>query len=99
MLGSFGVRLLEGELTVAGATLRPSREMQFIHAPHCYALPVIRTVLNSKIELCSDSRAWGLHQLGRLSPALKTILTDSTDQTFTIVTFCTLYLISCTIGG
>lgn len=72
-------------MTVSGATLRPSAELQFVRAPHCYAVPVLRTVLDTKLELHPDPSHTGLRQLGRLSPLVKSIWNDSTNETFHIV--------------
>ncbi|CAH0019134.1 unnamed protein product [Clonostachys rhizophaga] len=76
VLGSFGIVLIEGELTIAGATLRPSPDLQWIHAPHCHAIPVLRTTKPTKLELHADPAAKSLRQLGRLSPLFRRIWND-----------------------
>ncbi|KAH7324995.1 hypothetical protein B0I35DRAFT_425389 [Stachybotrys elegans] len=76
ILGSFGIRVLEGETTVLGATLRPSDQTYWIHAPHCHAIPVIRTSERTILELHNDPDSRGLRQLGQLSPLYQRIWND-----------------------
>ncbi|KAL3951818.1 hypothetical protein ACCO45_013535 [Purpureocillium lilacinum] len=68
VLGSFGLRVLAGEVTVAGATLRPGETTYWVHAPHCHAVPVLRTAEKTRLEIHGDPNADGLRRLGRLSP-------------------------------
>ncbi|RCI13272.1 hypothetical protein L249_0119 [Ophiocordyceps polyrhachis-furcata BCC 54312] len=76
IVGSFGVRVLTGEVTVTGAVLRPSQNIHWIHAPHCHAIPVLRTTETTSLELHQDYEAEGLRQLGRLSPLFRNIWND-----------------------
>ncbi|KAF5005868.1 hypothetical protein FDECE_7726 [Fusarium decemcellulare] len=71
VIGSFGIRVVQGELTLAGATLRPSETIQWVHAPHCYAIPVLRTTEGTRLEIHPDQTARGLRQLGRISPLFR----------------------------
>ncbi|KND89342.1 Polynucleotide 5'-hydroxyl-kinase GRC3 [Tolypocladium ophioglossoides CBS 100239] len=77
VLGSFGIRVLNGEVTVAGATLRPAQRTHWVHAAHCHAIPVIRSTENTRLELHSDPVAENLRKLGRLSPLFRGIWNDS----------------------
>ncbi|KPM36976.1 Polynucleotide 5'-hydroxyl-kinase GRC3 [Neonectria ditissima] len=81
VLGSFGIRVLRGEVTIAGAFLRPSETIQWVHAPHCHAVPVLRSADNTGLELHPDSTARGLRQLGRLSPLFRKMWNESADMT------------------
>ncbi|RDA83953.1 hypothetical protein CP532_6911 [Ophiocordyceps camponoti-leonardi (nom. inval.)] len=76
LVGSFGVRVLTGEVTVTGAILRPSQTIRWIHAPHCHAIPVLRTTKDTSLELHNDYEAEGLRQLERLSPLFRNIWND-----------------------
>ncbi|KAF7544996.1 hypothetical protein G7Z17_g9521 [Cylindrodendrum hubeiense] len=79
VLGSFGIRVLRGEVTIAGACLRPSDTIQWVHAPHCHAVPVLRSAENTGLELHPDSNARGLRQLGRLSPLFRKMWNEPSD--------------------
>ncbi|KAI0475649.1 hypothetical protein GGR56DRAFT_646782 [Xylariaceae sp. FL0804] len=68
ILGNYGVRVDSGEITINGATLRPSKTVYWIDAPHCHALPVIRCADSAALELRPHPGAEGLRNLGRLSP-------------------------------
>ncbi|KAK4176482.1 hypothetical protein QBC36DRAFT_311050 [Triangularia setosa] len=69
ILGSYGIRVQQGEASVAGAQLTPLDPIQWVHAPHCHALPVLRTSEDTVIELHPHPAAEGLRQLARLNPA------------------------------
>jgi polynucleotide 5'-hydroxyl-kinase GRC3/NOL9 len=79
VLGSFGIKVLHGEVTLAGATLRASENTFWVHAPQCLALPVIRTTEESRLELHNDPTSRGLRKLGRLSPLFRRIWNESGD--------------------
>ncbi|KAH6996866.1 hypothetical protein EDB80DRAFT_135761 [Ilyonectria destructans] len=81
VLGSFGIRVLRGEVTIAGACLRPSETIKWIHAPHCHAVPVLRSAENTGLELHPDNAARGLRQLGRLSPLFRKMWNEPADAT------------------
>ncbi|KAL6870533.1 hypothetical protein J3F83DRAFT_760992 [Trichoderma novae-zelandiae] len=80
VIGSFGIKVSTGEVTVFGATLRPSDSIHWIHAPHCHAIPVIRTSEKVTLELHSDPNADGLRRLSRLSPLFRGIWGESKDD-------------------
>ncbi|KAF4126054.1 polynucleotide 5'-hydroxyl-kinase GRC3/NOL9 [Geosmithia morbida] len=71
VLGSFGVKVLEGEVTVAGALLRPDDDVHWVHAPLCHSLPVLRNRENTRLQLHSHTDSLALRQLGRLSPLFR----------------------------
>ncbi|RGP70419.1 polynucleotide 5 -hydroxyl-kinase grc3 [Fusarium sporotrichioides] len=94
VLGSFGIRVIQGEVRLAGATLYPSETIEWVHAPHCHAVPVLRTTEETTLELHPDSNARGLRQLGRLSPLFRKIWNEppetnsshtTKDSTFKII--------------
>ncbi|KAM4064579.1 mRNA cleavage and polyadenylation factor CLP1 p-loop domain-containing protein [Hirsutella rhossiliensis] len=68
LVGSFGIRVSTGEVTVAGASLLPSDKIYWVYAPHCHAVPVLRTAENTHVELHNDPEADNLRKLGSLSP-------------------------------
>lgn len=68
ILGSYGIRVKAGEVTISGAFLHPSEVIHWVHAPHCHALPVLRCSEQSVIELRSHPSASSLRSLERLSP-------------------------------
>ncbi|RFU79184.1 hypothetical protein TARUN_3040 [Trichoderma arundinaceum] len=80
VIGSFGIKVIAGEATVFGATLRPTDPIHWIHAPHCHAIPVIRTSEKVSLELYNDSNADGLRRLSRLSPLFRGIWSDSKED-------------------
>ncbi|RGP80374.1 polynucleotide 5 -hydroxyl-kinase grc3 [Fusarium longipes] len=60
VIGSFGIRVIQGKVTLAGATLYPSGTIEWVHAPHCHAIPVLRTVEETILELHPDNNARGI---------------------------------------
>ncbi|KAL7797238.1 hypothetical protein V8C37DRAFT_408026 [Trichoderma ceciliae] len=80
VIGSFGIKVIAGQVTVFGATLRSSDPIHWIHAPHCHAIPVIRTSEKVSLELHNDPNANGLRRLSRLSPLFKGIWSESRDD-------------------
>ncbi|KAK4192206.1 hypothetical protein QBC35DRAFT_484573 [Podospora australis] len=68
ILGSYGLKVQQGEAVIAGAILTASDDIQWIHAPHCHALPVLRTREDTVVELHPHPSATSLHQLARLNP-------------------------------
>lgn len=68
ILGSYGLKVTEGEVTIAGATIRPLDEEAWVHAPHCHAIPVLRTSKDSMVELRPHPAAASLRNLERLNP-------------------------------
>ncbi|PHH90549.1 hypothetical protein CDD83_3311 [Cordyceps sp. RAO-2017] len=81
IVGSFGIRVVAGEVTVAGAALRPSDCVHYVHAPHCHSLPVLRTAENTSLELHNHPEAKPLRLLGKLSPLFQNIWNDSPPET------------------
>ncbi|KAL7919292.1 hypothetical protein ACQKWADRAFT_207427 [Trichoderma austrokoningii] len=79
VIGSFGIKVIAGEVTVFGATLRPSDPIHWIHAPHCHAIPVLRTSEKVSLELHNDPTAESLRRLRHLSPLFKGIWSESKD--------------------
>lgn len=73
ILGAFGIRVINGEISLAGAVLRPADNVYWVHSPHCLALPVIRTTEETRIELHDDPNLSNLRKLGRLSPLFRGI--------------------------
>ncbi|UNI17872.1 Polynucleotide 5'-hydroxyl-kinase grc3, variant 2 [Purpureocillium takamizusanense] len=53
--------------------LRPGETTYWVHAPHCHAVPVLRTTERTRLELHSDPKAESLRKLGRLSPLFRGI--------------------------
>ncbi|KAM7204285.1 hypothetical protein V8F20_003698 [Naviculisporaceae sp. PSN 640] len=82
ILGSYGVQVQTGELTVGGAILVPSKTIHWVHAPNCHALPVIRVKdeLASKIVLHPHPAARGLRQLSLLNPAFGKLWNEENAQ-------------------
>ncbi|CAJ2509598.1 Uu.00g146240.m01.CDS01 [Anthostomella pinea] len=77
ILGSYGVCVDSGEVTINGAALRPSKKAYWVDAPHCHALPVIRCAKNATVEFQSRPGAEGLRKLGRLSPHFRRLWNEA----------------------
>ncbi|KAM0257602.1 hypothetical protein ACHAQJ_004302 [Trichoderma viride] len=73
----FGIKVVAGEVTVFGASIRPSDPIHWIHAPHCHAIPVVRTSERASLELHNDPNADNLRRLSRLSPLFRGIWSES----------------------
>ncbi|KAK1991516.1 hypothetical protein LX36DRAFT_590293 [Colletotrichum falcatum] len=73
VLGSYGVRVADGEVTVAGASIRPSDGMKWVHAPHCHAIPVLRCTEETRLELHPHPQGASLRKLERLSPLFRSL--------------------------
>ncbi|KAI0598380.1 hypothetical protein F4775DRAFT_555250 [Biscogniauxia sp. FL1348] len=82
VLGSYGVRVDSGEVTLVGATLRPSRTVHWVDAPHCHALPVIRCSEDAVLELNPHPGADSLRQLGKLSPQFGRLWNETPESSF-----------------
>jgi polynucleotide 5'-hydroxyl-kinase GRC3/NOL9 len=80
LLGSYGVKVREGEVTVAGAVLTAADGVQWLHAPHCHAVPVLRTADDTILELQPHPTAKGLRQLAKLNPAFAKIWNETHSQ-------------------
>ena len=80
ILGSYGVKVQEGEATICGANLTPLDSIQWVHAPHCHALPVLRTSEGTVIELHPHAGAESLRQLAKLNPAFGKLWNESSTE-------------------
>ncbi|KAK0611536.1 hypothetical protein B0T14DRAFT_530611 [Immersiella caudata] len=77
ILGSFGIKVTDGELTVSGAVLNGSNTAHWIHAPHCHAVPVLRANSPAMVELHQHPAAQSLRQLARLNPVFGKLWNES----------------------
>ena len=80
VLGSFKLKVTQGLVTIAGATLYPSDNAVQVHAPSCHALPVIRVKEPSVIQLYECPNGSELRQLGRLSSLFKGIWNERSGE-------------------
>ncbi|KAG7293790.1 hypothetical protein NEMBOFW57_003847 [Staphylotrichum longicolle] len=80
ILGSFGIKVREGEATVAGAILTPVDDVQWVHAPHCHAVPVLRTADDTVLELHPHPAAKGLRQLANLNPGFAKLWNETANE-------------------
>ncbi|KAK3321592.1 hypothetical protein B0H66DRAFT_552134 [Apodospora peruviana] len=80
VLGSYGIKVLDGEITIAGAILSSSDRIHWVHAPHCHALPVLRAADKSTIELRPHPAAHGMRQLSKLNPAFGKLWNEDSSQ-------------------
>ncbi|KAJ0318714.1 hypothetical protein Brms1b_004203 [Colletotrichum noveboracense] len=71
--GSYGIKVISGEVTVAGATIRPTDGIQWVHAPHCHGIPVVRCSDETTLELHPHPQAASLRKLERLSPLFRSL--------------------------
>ncbi|KAL2117466.1 hypothetical protein VTJ04DRAFT_7126 [Mycothermus thermophilus] len=76
VIGSFGIRVREGEATISGAILTPADGIQWVHAPLCHAVPVIRTSEETVLEFHPHPVARGLRQLAHLNPVFGKLWED-----------------------
>ncbi|KAI1451427.1 hypothetical protein F4805DRAFT_102909 [Annulohypoxylon moriforme] len=77
ILGSYGIRVSSGEVTINGATLRTAEKIYWVEAPHCHALPVIRCSDSASIELLSHPNSAAIKSLGKLSPYFRKLWNES----------------------
>ncbi|TQN70983.1 Polynucleotide 5'-hydroxyl-kinase GRC3, partial [Colletotrichum shisoi] len=73
VLGSYGIRVIDGEVTVAGASIRAPDGIKWVHAPHCHAIPVLRCTEETKLELHPHPQGPSLRKLERLSPLFRSL--------------------------
>ncbi|KAI0517064.1 hypothetical protein F5B22DRAFT_636260 [Xylaria bambusicola] len=71
ILGSYGVQVESGEVTINGAILKASKTIAWVHAPQSHALPVIRCTEEASLELQPHPEAENLKALGVLSPMFR----------------------------
>ncbi|KAI0968477.1 hypothetical protein F4678DRAFT_474593 [Xylaria arbuscula] len=79
ILGSYGIRVESGEITIYGASLKTSQGISWVHAPQSHALPVIRCAEEATLELRPHPDAQGLKNLGILSPLFRKLWWESPD--------------------
>ncbi|KAL7619516.1 Polynucleotide 5'-hydroxyl-kinase grc3 [Parahypoxylon ruwenzoriense] len=80
ILGSYGIHVTSGEVTINGATLRSSDKPHWVDAPYCHALPVIRCADAAALELLSHPSAPSLKSLGRLSPQFRKLWNETNEN-------------------
>ena len=80
LLGSYGLKICEGIVTVYGATLHASDKVYWVHAPHCHALPIIRVTESAIVEFHQASFCQGLRQLERLNPVFARLWNEASTQ-------------------
>ena len=88
ILGSYGIQISSGEVTICGATLgRMENKIHWVDAPYCHALPVIRCPEEATLEIHPHPEASTLRDLGKLSPYFRRLWNDTTasKSTFQIV--------------
>ncbi|KAK1831270.1 hypothetical protein QBC39DRAFT_307446 [Podospora conica] len=88
ILGSYGIKVREGEVTLAGAVLRASENIQWVHTPHCHGLPVLRVVADALLELHPHPASQTLRQLAQLNPSFGKLWNESASSskaTFQII--------------
>ncbi|KAK2059443.1 hypothetical protein LY76DRAFT_592307 [Colletotrichum caudatum] len=73
VLGSYGIRVADGEVTVAGASIRPNDGIKWVHAPHCHAIPVLRCTEETRLEIHPHPQGASLRKLERLSPLFRSL--------------------------
>ncbi|KAI0123612.1 hypothetical protein BJ170DRAFT_639784 [Xylariales sp. AK1849] len=77
ILGSYGIQITSGKVTVSGALLKPSAHGAYwVHAPHCHALPVIRCPEEAVVEIEPLPAANSIRSLGMLSPLFRRLWDD-----------------------
>ncbi|KAI8964190.1 hypothetical protein F5Y11DRAFT_112475 [Daldinia sp. FL1419] len=77
ILGSYGIHVTSGEITINSATLRKSDKIYWVDAPHCHALPVLRCSDNASLELLPHPIAASLRGLGKLAPQFRKLWDES----------------------
>ncbi|KAI1210236.1 uncharacterized protein F4807DRAFT_424345 [Annulohypoxylon truncatum] len=77
ILGSYGIRVTSGEMTINGATLRSADKVYWVDAPYCHALPVVRCSESATTELLPHPNATALRSLGKLSPYFRKLWNES----------------------
>ncbi len=67
-------------MNIYGSILPAVDKVYWVHAPHCHALPVIRTTKNAVIELHPAPHAQGLKRLERLNPVFGKLWNESSTK-------------------
>ncbi|KAK1749349.1 hypothetical protein QBC47DRAFT_395980 [Echria macrotheca] len=91
ILGSYGLKVREGELTLSGAVLHSSTTLHWVHALSCHALPVIRAAADTSVEIHPHPGAESLQQLSRLNPAFGKLWHETPSGTPSKATFRIIY--------
>ncbi|CAK7222266.1 Polynucleotide 5'-hydroxyl-kinase grc3 [Sporothrix bragantina] len=81
ILGSYGLTVKSGAVTLSGATLNASEKTNWVHAPRCYALPVLRCTDDATVLLQPHPAGLSLRQLGKLSPMFTRVWNESFVET------------------
>ncbi|KAH8668877.1 hypothetical protein BX600DRAFT_264715 [Xylariales sp. PMI_506] len=77
LLGSYGLRVSSGTITISGATLTTSDKTHWVHAPHCYSLPVIRCPEGATLNVVAHPSADSIQKLGSLSPLFRRLWNEN----------------------
>ncbi|CAK7201900.1 Polynucleotide 5'-hydroxyl-kinase grc3 [Sporothrix eucalyptigena] len=77
ILGSYGLTVKCGSVTLAGAILRTADRTHWVHAPRCYALPVLRCTDDATVILQPHPAGLSLQHLGNLSPMFSRLWNES----------------------
>ncbi|KAL5606814.1 hypothetical protein BROUX41_003192 [Berkeleyomyces rouxiae] len=85
IVGSYGIKVCRGEVTIAGATLRPSDMVYWVHAPLCHSIPVLRCYKDAGLELHPDPMFQNLRQLENLSPLYRDIWPSNMNRSFRVL--------------
>lgn len=80
ILGSYGLKVTEGEVTIAGATIRHHDVVSWVSAPLCHAIPVVRTTRDTVLELRPNPAAGSLRELEKLNPVFGRMWNDPTTE-------------------
>lgn len=80
ILGSYGIVVSSGAVTVAGATLRASPKTAWVHAPQCHGLPVVRCTDDAAVTLKSHPAADGLRKMEQLAPVFGGLWNEQRDK-------------------
>lgn len=80
ILGSYGLKVTEGEVTIAGATIRHHDVVSWVSAPLCHAIPVLRTTRDTVLELRPNPAAGSLRDLEKLNPVFGRMWNDPTTE-------------------
>lgn len=88
-MGSYGVRLRSGIISILGATLRPCTFTYWVHAPRSHALPVLECVKEARIDILPHPSSKSLKNLEMCEPIFRDLWNPHTEKG----KFSTFYLI------
>ncbi|KAL8376011.1 hypothetical protein RB595_007223 [Gaeumannomyces hyphopodioides] len=80
ILGSYGLKVQAGEVTIGGAILRAGGDIVWVHSPHCHALPVLRFPEDTTLELHPHPASTSLRRLARLSPKFERLWNEGASE-------------------